>query len=132
MDKEQIEFVFYNYLGIAKAVEEKRLDPRTEKTGGCGHCKVSDPTANKAVANCEPVSRVKVGEQIVRDPEKWLKVVRETRTFYKRSLRGELIRRRYDMQENRKDTCFVLKMSLARYHNLVNEVLEKALEVGDC
>ena len=139
MSKEQLEFIFYYFENVEKAVREKKLDPATPKNLG-GHSRISDPTAQKALKECEPLAKVYVeygcatnnkrDGKVVLNPELWLKVVVDTKTFYRRTIKGELIRRRYEMHENRNETCKALQMNVRRYHYLVDEIINKALSLG--
>lgn len=125
---ELIDFIFYHEKDIITAIREKRLDPGSGSTGGngTGHSKISDPTAAQGIKLASPVAAVSIeyGAAIggirncrtIRNPEKWLQILAETKAFYKDKKQGEYIRRRYDQDENWRDSCKGMKCSKACYY----------------
>lgn len=98
MDKSFIDFILMYRENISISIEEKRADMNTRsKVGGdgSGHCRISDPTAEQALRNIEPVGTVTVyygpminGEResrIIPDSERWLRVSNETWKFFEKS-----------------------------------------------
>lgn len=85
-----VDFCLMYEKSIEQAIKEKREDMCCVKTGGAGTSKayISDPTAQHALRNLSPVGTVYVphGPRIagvcnltaLRNPEKWLVVVRKT------------------------------------------------------
>lgn len=97
MDKAYIDFILMYRDNIRKAINEKRADMNTRKVGGegSGHCRISDPTAETALRNVEPVGTVQVyygsilnglrDSRIIYDSERWLRVANETWQYFKRN-----------------------------------------------
>lgn len=133
--KELIEFCFQNKDAIKQAVYEKRNDGCVPKTGGSpsGHCRISDTTANKAITNVMPIQVVLVEYGVsyngkrdsfaLRNPEQWLKVVKWTSDQYADTIRGEIIKARYDEGERRCITARRLGISTQLYSVMLTDIL---------
>jgi len=141
---ELIDFIFFHEKDIRIAIREKRLDPGGCSTGGngTGHSKISDPTAAQGIKLASPIVAVSIeygaaiggirNSRMIRNPEKWLQVLFETKVFYKDKKQGEYIRRRYDQNENWRDTCKAMKCSKARYYAHKSDVFSfaKGMAIG--
>lgn len=130
-----IEFVLYHEEDIKKAVYERRFDSCIGKTGGCGsgHCIMSDPTAQTAIKHVAEIRSVlieygaatcgKRNTVTVRNPEKWLRLISYTRTYYQNRTGGRLFEMRYTKNMNRSEIMEALQLSASQYHALLNDVL---------
>lgn len=136
-----IEFCFRHEPAIIKAVEEKRLDARIVAGGG-GHSRISDPTAQKAIANLSDVARVDVeygafvngrrNTMTIRRPLQWLKVAHWVKDYYAGRQQGELIRLKYHESRSREDIVDVMHISQATYYVMLADIFAFAagLAVG--
>lgn len=129
--KQILEFCFRHESDIIRAVEEKRMDMGTI-TGGGGHCRISDPTAQKAITNMSDVSCVEVeygpsvngkrSAMLIRRPLQWLKVAHWTKDYYTGRLQGELIRLKYGESRLRNDITKRLNISQATYYVMLTDI----------
>lgn len=143
-DKELIKFIFAYENKIRYAVFEKRFDGCVPKTGGngSGHSKVSDPTAQKAIANTSPLGSIVVeygasvnGKreyQKIKSPEKWLRIIDETYDFFDTKKQGVVMWAKFKENEPRVETCRRMGIKKSWYSILLNDVLKHAerLAVG--
>lgn len=136
-----IEFCFRHESAIVKAVEEKRLDASVV-TGGGGHSRISDPTAQKAITNLSDVPRVDVeyGASVngrrntltIRRPLQWLKVAHWVKDYYTGRQQGELIRLKYNESCTKEDIVERMHISQATYYVMLADIFAFAagLAVG--
>lgn len=133
---ETIKFCFTHYDDIKREIEAKRLDSCTPKSGGGnGHCRISDPTATKAIRNLLEVDCVcieyglRVGGNrelfTLHHPEAWLRVVDVTTAHFHGKLQGEIalqLRKGADYRE------IIAKLCVGRsvYYILLNDMLSFA------
>ena len=90
--KRMIEFCWQHEEDVRRAIAEKRLDNGGVVTGGGGHCRVSDPTAQKAIQNVSDVPCVEVeygayvndmrNVMTIKRPLQWLKAAHRTKEHY--------------------------------------------------
>ena len=121
---------------IRQAIEDKRNDCGTVSHGGGGHCKMSDPTALKAIANISDVACVEVeygpaingkrNIQTLKKPLQWLKVARWTKDYYAGKPQGELIDLKYKQSKLRNEICYILGVSQARYYTMLSDIFTYA------
>lgn len=134
-----VEFCFRHEECIRRAIAEKRADSGVT-TGGGGHCKMSDPTAMKAINNMADVACVEVeygaacdGRRNImplKKPLQWLKVAAWTKQYYAGKAQGELIRLKYNESLLRDDICRQLKISAASYYTMLNDIFVFAAGVA--
>lgn len=137
--KQIVEFCFRHEQCILRAVEEKRLDSGVT-VGGGGHCKMSDPTAMKAITNVSDIACVEVeyGAEVngrrnimpLRKPLKWLKVAAWTKEYYSARTQGEIIRLKYNESMLPKDICQQLNISTATYYAMLSDIFAYAAGVA--
>ena len=130
----RIEKYFYIYDKIAQAVQEAREQllygqAGAEKTGGGGHCYISDPTAQKAIGLADPIRRVDVDGETIRRPEDWLKVVAVTRQRFAGTPMGELMERRYWRNETIVQTCMEMSIDRSTYYYWREDIITYAAMV---
>jgi len=124
----KVERYFYLYEKIVQAVEEARDNAlygtsHRDKTGGGGHCFLSDPTANRATTLADPIRRVEVDGEIIKRPEDWIKIVEMTRRRYSKTLMGEFIVRRYSRNEDVIKTCNEMAIDRSTYYNWREDII---------
>lgn len=134
--KEKIEFCWQHEQCIMQAVYAKRNDCGTTSKGGGGHCKMSDPTALKAIANVSDVACVEVeyGPSIngrrsimtLKHPLQWLKAATWTKNYYKGKPQGELIELKYKQSMLRNEICSKLGVSQATYYTMLSDIFTYA------
>ena len=139
--EETIEFCLTYKPQIEAAVLEAKMGIRGGgHTGGLGsgHCRVSDPTAIKAIRLLSPAAAVDVpfGPYIagarervhLRHPEKWLAVVSavEQRFLTGNGKTADFYRSRYRDRDLWKRTCTELHITHGIYYNLRKEVIQYA------
>jgi len=117
----RIEKHFYLYDKIAQAVQEAREQMMyghtgMQRVGGDGHCYVSDPTAVTAINLAEPVKWVVVDGETIRRPEDWMRVVEATWERFAGTEIGELLKRRYQLNEPFAITCRALHIDTRTYY----------------
>lgn len=135
VDKELVEFCFYQEDAIRRAIFEKRNDGCIQKTGGngTGHSRVSDPTAQKALQHIEALGTVVVeygaaiggrrSTRMLRNPEKWLKVIDYTKKYYEGRLQGDLYRLKYKESVGRSEVCRRLGISMSYYKAMLSDII---------
>ncbi len=132
-----IEFVLMYHNEIEAAVEDKRNGGNVITGGSCGHSRISDPTANKAVRNASEVASVKIvhgaswcGERstkTIRFPERWLRVSKAVRDHHEENDRTrDFFDRRYNKREDWRTTCRELNMSRGVYYAMRTDVIHIA------
>lgn len=134
--KETVEFCWQHENCIRQAIEYKRRDYGKTPRGGHGRCRVSDPTALKAIANVSDVECVEVeygpainGKRNIKTlkrPLQWLKVAKWTKDYYAGKPQGELIDLKYKQSKLRNEICFILGVSQARYYTMLSDIFTYA------
>lgn len=127
-----IDFCFRYRGNIEQAIREKRLDPGTPKTGGCGgNALRSDPTCQKALKEIEEIECVEVpfGASIgsrevftLRHPERWLRVVELTESYYAGKLQGQLLHKKYSESLDQRSICCDLNIGKSLYFVMQNDI----------
>lgn len=124
-----VDFICYNRDNIRKAVREARLDPHNERTGCNSGAHINDPTANKALADIQPVPKIVLGEVVVKKPELWLNIIDHV---YDQC--GEMERKIFDKRWTEKATPVVTTVDLyierATYYNIVHDIKSYIVELG--
>ena len=135
---EMIEFVLMYTADIEQAVQESRADTGAKDDArGSRGSKRSDPTAVNAIRNAMevPVVNIVYGAKIagrremkrVRHPEKWLKMARDVREYYREHDRlKSFFRSRYDECEDWQSACKSLGIGKNRYYEMRSDVLHTA------
>lgn len=139
--EDTIEFCLTYRAQIEAAVLEAKMGAGgAGHTGGMGsgHCRVSDPTAIKAIRLLSPVTAVDVPfgpfiagarERVhLRHPEKWLEVVSavEQRFLTGSDKAADFYRSRYRDRDLWKRTCTELHITHGIYYSLRKEVIQYA------
>lgn len=139
--EDTIEFCLTYRVQIEAAVLEAKMGTGGGgHTGGLGsgHCRVSDPTAIKAIRLLSPVAAVDVpfgpfiagAREMVhlRHPEKWLAVVSavEQRFLTGSDKAADFYRSRYRDRDLWKRTCTELHITHGVYYRLRREVIQYA------
>lgn len=139
--EEVIEFCLTYKPQIEAAVLEAKMGAGgAGHTGGMGsgHCRVSDPTAIKAIRLLSPVAAVDVPfgpyvagtreRQHLRHPEKWLAVANavEQRFLTESDKAADFYRSRYRDRDIWKRTCTELHITHGVYYSLRKEVIQYA------
>lgn len=132
---EMIEFVLFHAAEIKCAIAEKRLDPCLPKSIGHGS-KISDVTATAALTNISEVPCVVVGygpkinglgnAQVIKRPERWIRVVNYLDEIYTGKPTEEFIRRRYRQGEEVNETCSKMGISRTIYYAYKMDVIRAA------
>jgi hypothetical protein len=119
----KVEAMLYREEAIRQAVFEKRLDGGGHTGGGTtGHAYVSDPTANTATRNVEPLRYVRLDDgEVIHHPEGWLKVIDETRKWCD-AVKLQIYDRKYREHEHYKVVCDELHISSSTYYALLTEI----------
>lgn len=128
-----LEFCFEHRAAVAYYIEEKRKDPGPTKVGGsAGMALRSDPTSQNALRNISEVGCIEVpygsainGTQDVftlRHPERWLKVVDYTESFYQDKLQARFIQAKYREGKGREDICAELNIGKSLYFVVQNDI----------
>lgn len=115
----KIEFYLYNYRELAEFLEEYKMEiiergNRELVEWGKGISYRSDPTANRAVKLCE--------ENILKT-ERWLKVIDKVKSRFKGTLKGELIRFKYERGMSEIAICRELNIERSTYYAWRQEVV---------
>ena len=133
-----IEFVFMYADEIKTAVHEKRNDPKGTQSGGngSGHSRISDPTAMQALRAVDGVASVvvffgpRIGTSqeslVLRNPEKWLQVVANTKKLFQGKPQLELIHRRFERGEHWKNICNDMHISKGAYYAMSADITHAA------
>lgn len=134
--KENIEFCWQNENCIRQAVEDKRRDYGRTARGGHGRCKVSDPTALRAIANVSDVECVEVeygpavngrrNIKTLKHPLQWLKVASWTKSYYQGKPQGDIIELKYKQSMLRNEICAQLGVSQASYYTMLSDIFTYA------
>lgn len=139
--EDTIEFCLTYRAQIEAAVLEAKMGAGgAGHTGGMGsgHCRVSDPTAIKAIRLLSPVAAVDVlfgpyvagarERQHLRHPEKWLAVANavEQRFLTGGDKAADFYRSRYRDRDLWKRTCTELHITHGVYYSLRKEVIQYA------
>lgn len=126
--RRHIDFMFYNYRGIKKAVEEERQDAGDHQFCAVpGSGKISKPTENMALNNMSELRAVTLDDgRIVQKPESWLKVVEGVYNSLGQTEK-DVIHRRYWRKEPYEITIVDLAMSQAGYYFCLDTVRSLAL-----
>ena len=120
----KIDFVFYNEQEIRLAVLEARNTgkplaevPSRNASG------MSDPTARDAISNLSPVPVVRINEQELRLPERWLTVIDKTYAWAKSQSdeHYEVARRRYHGEDYRV-TCRELHVAQSTHSKIMENI----------
>ena len=120
----KIDFVFYNEQEIRLAVLEARNAGRPlAEVPSRNASGVSDPTARDAISNLSPVPVVRINEQELRLPERWLTVIDKTYAWAKSQSdeHYEVARRRYHGEDYRV-TCRALNIAKTTLHRIMDIV----------
>ena len=118
-----VEAMFYLRDEIEQAVAEMR-NSCGGKSGGAqsGHARISDPTANTAIRAAEEIRQVTLdGGEVVRWPERWLRVFAETYQFCNDE-KKKFINLRYKEKERYYRVIQILNISQATYYLFLGEV----------
>lgn len=134
--KRMIEFCWQHEEDIRRAIAEKRLDNGGVVTGGGGHCRVSDPTAQKAIHNVSDVPCVEVeygayvndmrNVMTIKRPLQWLKAAHWTKEHYAEKPQGELIKLKYNESLLRNDIVEIMGISQATYYVMLSDIFTYA------
>lgn len=134
--KENIEFCWQHENCIRQAVEDKRRDYGRTARGGHGRCKVSDPTALRAIANVSDVECVEVeygaavngrrNIKALKHPLQWLKAATWTKDYYQGKTQGQIIELKYKQSMLRNDICSALNISIATYYVMLSDIFTYA------
>lgn len=130
---DMIVFVMTYTQEIREAIYRERNDPNIPKVGGGGHCRISDPTAMKAIRNaCElevvdvyygPIVNGKQQKKKVKYPEAWVDVANSVREQYGDSLQGTIIQRYFQpVRDTRKEICKDLRIGTTYYNMMLKEI----------
>lgn len=134
--KETIEFCWQHENCIRQAIEDKRRDYGKTPRGGHGRCRVSDPTALRAIANVSDVECVEVeygpavngrrSIKTLKQPLKWLKAASWTKDYYKDKTQGQIIELKYKHSMLRNEICSTLNISIATYYVMLSDIFTYA------
>ena len=127
-----VDFCFRYRSNIERAIYEKRVDPGLPKTGGHDGLAVrSDPTCQKALKDLTELSCVEVpyGAAIgsrdvfaLRYPERWLRVVELTESYYAGKLQGQLLHKKYHESLDQRTICCDLNIGRSLYFVMQNDI----------
>lgn len=125
----RVEWMLNHWRAIERAVIEARLDvPRSQNVGGHGGF-VSDPTASAAMRNLTLLKSVMVDDEIVRNPERWLKVIDMVYNQCS-DLEKQIFHKRYLEKVNPTRTAIDLFMAETTYFDIVNGIKSYAVELA--
>lgn len=127
-----VELCWTNEQDILRAITAKRQDTTTTAGGG-GHCRISDPTAQRAIANLSDVDCITLdyGPCIngkhsnticIHKPLQWLKVARWTRERYAGTMQGRIIQYKYNESMTIRDIVKALEISQATYYPAIADI----------
>lgn len=124
-----IDFMFYNYRNIKRAIEEERQDAGDHQfctvPGSSG--KISKPTEAMALNNLSELRAVALDDgKVVTKPESWLKVIDGVYSAVGEAEK-DIIRRRYWKKEPYEISIVDLNMSQAGYYFALDSVRAMAL-----
>ena len=127
---DRIEEMFRREKELREAVLERKLGGGG-RTGGAptGHSYVSDPTAVGALRLAAELNSVALSNgYVVYKPEAWLSVVDAVKAWCSRDeIRQEIFRRRYNVRESYKTSCWELHIAQSTYHFVLTEIRNHAL-----
>lgn len=130
-----IEWCFENEKDIELAVVETKLKSCKQKVGGVpsNHAFVSDPTAITAIRNVQELKSVVVElrtrlngrpeTMVLRFPERWLSVVRQTKSFYAGKVQGDIISLKYTENFSVAEICKKLGIKRSSFFLFRSEIL---------
>lgn len=134
-----VEFCLMHQKEIEQAVNDKREDSNTPKTGGggSGHSFVSDPTCHKAIKRLMPVGPVYVpygpklygkrGHKLIYNPEEWLQAIADTWKHYDSTRSFDVMCMRYNKGMNYKMIADELKISYQRVYVVLADIHKTCL-----
>lgn len=122
-----IRFILNHEKEIREAIKDKRNAAGNRPTGGGnGHSRVSDPTANKAIANVTPIPAVTISygartfserESItIRKPEEWLVIIEYADDVFRGTIYGALLQMKYRENRTREKICQAMNVGKTQYH----------------
>jgi len=115
----RIEFYLYNYRELTVELEQHKTNiiesgNRELIDFGQGVSYRSDPTANRAVKLCN---------ENVLETERWSKVIDKVKSRFKGTLKGELIRFKYERGMSEIATCRELNIERSTYYAWRQEIV---------
>ena len=135
-----LEKVFWHYKDIKNEVSQIRAEMgfyQSHKADGgasSNRAFISDPTASAAMKRAVEIPKVIINsgtltEDVIQNPEKWLVVVEQTMLYMKNEeLVGEVLRRRFFLNEPSPTTCIDLEINKNKYYVLRDVGLRFAKE----
>lgn len=117
------------YRQIKRAVAEYRADCNCNgKSGGDGIAYKADPTANKAIKNLTPISKLTIttekGEVItVNRPDLWLNVAETTFEHFDDVIMRKVMIYKFIYHGGYTHTCKRLKINKSKYYSLLDKIL---------
>ena len=124
-----VDFICYNRDNIRKAVREARLDPHNERRGSNSGAYINDPTANKAMADLQPVPKIILEGRTIEKPELWLSIIDNVYAQF-----GDVERKIFDKRWTEKvkpvETIVDLYIERTTYYSLVHEIKSYIVEFG--
>ena len=124
-----IEWVLRNEQNIRRAVYERRNDTGSRIAGGGSKtCSISDPVANEAINNVSSLPNVVVeygnGHTFnLRNPEKWLRLVKVVHEHYSDGLQSRMIQMLYEDSAGKDEIMAALGVSRATLYVMRMDVL---------
>lgn len=127
MDKSLIDFVLKYRQELKQAIDEEKENKDTQKVGGNGngHCRISDPTAQKAIRHLDPIGTVKVFYgpsvngvrefRLVPDSERWLSIANATWKYFSHSRYYKFMQLRYIEDMDIKEIRSEMKIGRRRF-----------------
>ena len=124
-----VDLICYNRDNIRKAVREARLDPHNERTGSNSGAYINDPTANKALADLQPVPRIVLEGTVIQRPELWLNIIDHA---YDQcgEIEQKIFNERWKEKNNADRTSSNLFIDRATYYDIVNNIKSYIVELG--
>ena len=115
----RIEFYLYNYRELTVELEQHKTNiiesgNRELIDFGQGVSYRSDPTANRVVKLCK---------ENVLETERWLKVIERVKARFKGTLKGELIRLKYELEQSEVFICQALNIERTTYYSWRQEIV---------
>ena len=126
-----VDFICYNRDNIRKAVREARLDPHNERTGSNSGAYINDPTANKALADVQPLPKIVLGcGTIVKKPELWLNIIDYVYNQCLCEIEQKVFDKRWSEKVKPVETIVDLYIERTTYYSLVHEIKSYIVEFG--
>ena len=126
-----VDLICYNRDNIRKAVCEARLDPHNERTGCNSGAHINDPTANKALADVQPLPKIVLGcGTIVKKPELWLNIIDYVYNQCLCEIEQKVFDKRWAEKTDPVATTVNLYIERATYYNIVREIKTRIVELG--